>query len=134
MPLHIVEQCRARTGGPLTKAAPIVDDCDPFRVPRHESDGADIVLVIGDDRDPVSEQHADGIELAPVEAMNRTIAAEPRRVFVRSLCTSPREGVPEPLTRQHAFVEEALLLLRPLETQAFEHEEVVLRYLADRAV
>ena len=134
MHLHIVEQRRARASGPLTEAAPIVNDRDPFRVPRHESDCADIVLVIGDDRDPMREQHASGIEFAPVEAVDRTLATEPRCVVMRGLGASFRKRVAEPLARQHASVEEALLLLRPLQTQALEHEEVVLRNLADRAI
>ena len=134
MHLHIVEQRRARAGGPLTEAAPIVDDRDPFRVPRHEGDRADIVLVIGDDRDPMGEQHAGRIELAAVEAIDGAIAREAGRVVVRSLGAGFRERVAEPLARQHASVEEALLLLCPLQTQALEHEEVVLRDLADRAV
>ena len=55
-------------------------------------------------------------------------------MVVRSLGAGFRERVAEPFARQHTSVEEALLLLCPLETQALEHEEVILRNLADRAV
>ena len=55
-------------------------------------------------------------------------------MVMRSLGAGFREGVAEPLARQHASVEEALLLLGPLKTQALEHEEMILRNLADRAV
>ena len=53
---------------------------------------------------------------------------------MRSLGAGFRERVAEPLARQHTSVEEALLLLCSLQTQALQHEEVILRNLADRAV
>src|ERR1700733_1319954 len=114
MHLDIVEQRCARAGGSLTEAAPIVDDCDPFRFPRHESDAADIVLVVGDDRDPMSEQYAGRIELAAVETKDRPVPAEPRGAVMRSLGPILGERFAEPSARQHTSVEEALLLLRPL--------------------
>ena len=134
MHLDIVEQRRARARGPLTETAPIVDDRNSFRVPRHESDCADIVLVIGDDRDPMGEQHPSRIELAAVQAIDRTVAAQPRGVIMGRFGASLRESVAKPFARQHTSVEEPRLLLRPLQTQALEHEEVILRNLADRAV
>src|ERR1700722_3413572 len=134
MHLHIVKQRRARASGSLTKAAPVVDDRDALRFARHESEGADIVVVIGDDRDPMGEQHAGRIELATVETVDRAVSRDARRMVVSRLGAGSRERVAEPLARQNTSVEEALLLFRALQAQPLDHEKVVLRDLADRSV
>jgi hypothetical protein len=82
----------------------------------------------------MGEQHAGRIEFATIQPVESAVACEPRGVILGSLGAGLGERVAKPLAGQHAAVEETLLLLAPLQTQGLEHEEVVLRDRAARAV
>src|ERR1700733_14768766 len=111
MDLDVFEDCRYRAGAPLPEAGPVVDDRDPLCLPRHEGEGAVMVVIIGDNRDPMGEQHAGRIEFATIQPVESAVACEPRGVILGSLGAGLGERVAKPLAGQHAAVEETLLLL-----------------------
>ena len=118
----------------MAEARPVIDDANPLCIPRHQSDRPTIIVVIGNDRDPMREKDARRIELSPIEPVDIAIAHQARGMIVRRFRSSFGQRVADTLARKDATVKETLLLFGALKPQAFQHEEMVLRYLSDRTV
>ena len=83
----------------------------------------------------MGEEHAGRVEFLAVEPIAVAVRGEARVAWSCAVLVPMfRQGIADALAGEHAVVEEALLLLAALEAQRFQHEEMVLRDLADRAV
>ncbi|MNQ96908.1 hypothetical protein D3C85_1125290 [compost metagenome] len=131
---HVVQQHGAADGGALPEAGPIVHHRQARRAAL-QNDGRQAAFGVQHlGGDPVREERARGIELAPAQAESLAVGRQARLDVTGVARVALRPRVAQPAARQHAFVVPALLRGRPGQPQQIERPEVILRNLAQRRV
>ena len=123
---HVLEHRRAARGRTLAHAAPVVDDRHASRAAAHERDNEAILVVERDHRNPVREDRAGRVILAPVQTILVTLAGDAGLQIQDRARANLGEGIAETIAVQHALEEELLLRFATVEAQGFDHVIVVL--------